>query len=100
MLSSKKCNPVVTELFIKRRKLSISLFFIARLNSTHYFLMKILNKRELQQTAFNHLTDIDFQGFMSLYKESSTQPYSFLVLDTTILSNNSLHFRKNLLQTI
>ena len=64
MLSSKKCNPIVTEFFIKRRKLSISLFFIARLNSTHYFLMKILNKRELQQTAFNHLTDIDFQGFI------------------------------------
>ena len=77
MLSNKKL-PVVTELFIRRRKLNISLVFITqscfalpkniRLNSTHYFVMKVLNKRELQQIAFNHSSDIDFQNFMNLYK--------------------------------
>ena len=70
MLSNKKLSPIVTELFIRGRKLSISFIFITqsyfavpkniRLNSTHFFIMKIPNKRELQQIAFNHLSDIDF----------------------------------------
>ena len=65
-----KLNPVVTELFIRGRKLNISIVFITqsyfkvpkdvRLNSTHFFIMKISNKRELQQTALNHSSDIDF----------------------------------------
>ena len=64
MLSNKKLNPVVTELFIRGRKLKISLFFVTqfyfivpgnvRLNSTHYFVLKIPNKQELQQIAFNY----------------------------------------------
>ena len=64
----KKLKPIVTELFIRGRKLSISLVFITqsyfavpkniRLNSMHYFIMKIRNKRELQQIAFNHSSDI------------------------------------------
>ena len=64
MLSNKKLNPIVTESFIRGRKLNISLAFITqsyfvvpkniRLNSTHYFIMKIPNKRELQQIAFNY----------------------------------------------
>ena len=70
MLSNKKLNLMVTELFIRGRKLNISLAFITqscfscpkniRLNSTHYFVMKIQNKRELKQIAFNHSSDIDF----------------------------------------
>ena len=64
MLSNKKHNPIVTELFIRGRKLNISLTFITqkniRLNSTHFFVMKIPNKKELQQIAFNHSSDIDF----------------------------------------
>ena len=66
------------------------------LNSTHYFVMKILNKRELQQIAFNHSTDIDFQDFMNLYKKCTAKTYSFLVIDTTLGSR----FRKNLLERI
>ena len=64
MINSKKLNPIVTELFIRGRKLSISIVFItqsyfkvpkdARLNSTQFFIMKILNKTELQQIALNH----------------------------------------------
>ena len=70
MLSNKKLNPIVTELFIRERNLNISLNFITQsyfaiskdniLNSTHYFIMKIPNKRELQQTVFNHSSDINF----------------------------------------
>ena len=70
MLSNTKRNPVVTELFIRKQKLNISLVFIIqsyfavpkniRLNSTHYFVMKTPNKRELQQIALNRSPDIDF----------------------------------------
>ena len=58
--------------------------------------MKIPNKRELQQTALNHSSDIDFKDFMKLYKKCTTEPYSFLVNDTTLLSDDPLRFRKNL----
>ena len=79
MLNNKRLNPVVAKLFIKGRELNISLVFITqsyfavpknfRLSSTHYFIMKIINKTELQQIAFNHSSDIDFQDFMNLYKK-------------------------------
>ena len=87
MRSNKKHNATVTELFIRGRKLNISLFFIIqsystvlknfRLNSTHYFIIKIPKKRELQQIAFNHSSDIDFNDFMNLYKKYSAKPNSF-----------------------
>ena len=70
MLSNKKLNPIVTELFIRGRNLNISLNFITQsyfaiskdniLNSTHYCIMKIPNKRELQQIVFNHSSDMNF----------------------------------------
>ena len=79
MLSNKKLNPIIAELFIRSRKLSISLVFITqyyfafpkniRLNSAHYFIMKIPNKRELQQIAFTNSSDINFKDFMNLYKK-------------------------------
>ena len=62
--------------------------------------MKIPNKREFQQIAFNDSSDINFQDFMNLYKRFTAEPYSFLVIDTTLSSNNSVCFRKNLLETI
>ena len=58
--------------------------------------MKIPNKQELQQTAFNHSSDIDFQDFMNLYKTCTTKPYSFLFIDATLGADNSSRFRKNL----
>ena len=58
--------------------------------------MKIPNKRELQQIASNHSSDIDPQDFMNLYEKCTAKPYTFLVIDTTLASDNSLHFRKNL----
>ena len=62
--------------------------------------MKIPNKRELQQIAFNHSSDIDFQEFMNLYKKCSAKPYSFLVIATADVSYNSSRFRKNFLEKI
>ena len=66
-----------------------------RLNLTHYFILKIQNKRELQQFAFNHSSDIDFEDFMNLYKKFIEKIYSFSVIDTTVASDNSSRFRKN-----
>ena len=59
--------------------------------------MKIPNKRELQQTALNHSSDIDFKDFMKIFKKYIAEPYSFLVDDTTLPSDDSLRLRKNLL---
>ena len=107
MISNNKLNPIVTELFIRCRKLNISIVFITqsyckvpkdvRLNSTHFFIMKIPNKRELQQIALNHSSDIDFKDFMNIYKKCTAEPYYFLVNDTTLPSDDPLRFRKNLL---
>ena len=107
MINNKKLNPIVTELFIRGRKINISIAFITqsyfkmpkdvRLNSTHFFIMKIPNKRELQQVALNHSSDIDFKDFMKIYKKCTAKPYSFLVNDTTLPSNDPLRFRMNLL---
>ena len=62
--------------------------------------MKIPNKRELQQIAFNHSSDIEFKVFVNLYKKRSVKPYSFLVIDTILESDNTLHFRDNILEAI
>ena len=107
MINNKKLNKIVTELFIRGRKLDISIVFITqsyfkvpkdvRLNTTHFFIMKIPNKRELQQIALNPSSDIDFKDFMKIFKTYTAKPYSFLVNDTTLPSNNPLRFRKNLL---
>ena len=78
MINNKKLNPIVTELFIRGRKLNISIVFITqsyfkvpkdvRLNSTHFFIIKIPNKRELQRiAATNHSSDIDFKDFIKIY---------------------------------
>ena len=60
--------------------------------------MKIPNKREIQQIALNHSSDIDFKDFMKIYKTYFEEPYSFLVNDATLPSDNPLRFRKNLLK--
>ena len=107
MISNNKLDPIVTELFIRGRKLNISIVFITqsyfkvpkdvRLNSTYFFIRKIPNKREFQQIALNHSSDIDFKDFMKIYKKCTAEPYSFLVHHTTLPSDDPLRFRKNLL---
>ena len=65
-----------------------------RLSSTHFFIIKIPNKKELQQIVLNHLPDIDVKDFIKIHKKCTAEPYSFLVNDTTLPSDNSLRFRK------
>ena len=87
MLSNKKLNPIVTQLFKRGWKQNISLVFIIqsyfavpeniRLNSTHCFIMKIPNIRELQQIAFNHSSDINSQKFMNLCKKCTQKHILF-----------------------
>ena len=94
-------------MFLSGRKLNISLVFTShsyfkvpktvRLNARHYFIMKTTNKRELAQIASNHSSDIDCKDFMKLYQYYTKEPYSFLVNDMTLSSDNPLRFRKNLL---
>ena len=66
----------------------------------HYFIMKIPNKQEPKQIASHNSSDIDFQDFMNLYKTCTKKPFSFLVIDNTLASDNPLHFRKNLVERI
>ena len=61
--------------------------------------MKIHNKRELQNIAINHSADIDYKDFMKIYRKCTSEPNSFLTIDTTLPANNSLRFRKNLLDS-
>ena len=67
-----------------------------RLNSTHVFIIKIPSERELQQIVLNHSPDVDFKDFLKIYKKYTAEPYSFLVNDATLQSDNPLRFQKNL----
>ena len=67
-----------------------------RINSTHFFIMNIPNKRELQQIALNHSSDINSKDFMKIYKKFTAEPLSFLVNDATLASDHPLRFRQNI----
>ena len=67
-----------------------------RLNPTHFFILKITNKRELQQIVLNYSSDTDFKDFMKIYKKCTAEAYSFLINDTILPSDNPLRFGKNL----
>ena len=58
--------------------------------------MKIPNKREFQQVELNHSSDINSKDFIKIYNKYTAEPYSFLVNDAMLASNNSLRLRKNL----
>ena len=83
-------------MFITYKKLSMSLVFITqscfcvskdvRLNSTHYLIMKIDNRKQLPNTAINHSADIDSRDFMRIYRECTKDPFNFLTIDTTLPS--------------
>ena len=108
MLSNTELNPIVTELFIRGKKLNISFVFIShsyfgvskniRINSTRYSIMKIPSKRELQQIAFNISRIMNHEPFMKLYKKCTAKPHSVLVNDFTLASANTSYriFRKNI----
>ena len=87
IMTNKKFQAIIKELFIRCRKLNISLVFITqsyfsvpkdvRLNSTHYLIMKINNNRELQNNAINHSADIDYKGFVKIYRECTKNIFFF-----------------------
>ena len=99
VMTNKKFQSIIKEFFIRCRKINISLVFITqsyfsvpkdvRLNSTHYFIMNINNKRELQNIAINHSADIDYKDFIKIYRECTKEPYNFLTIDTTLPSTNT-----------
>ena len=105
MIRNQKLNSIVTEFFIRGRKLNISLFLSrnhfkipkdVRLNTTHFFIIKIPNERELREIAINHSSDISAKDFINIYRKCTVEPYSFFVIETTLASDNPLRFRKNL----
>ena len=102
MINNKKLNSIVTELFIRGRKLNIShlssshnhiLKFQKMLDFSHFYIIKIPNKRELQQIALNHSSDISAKYFIKIHKKCTVEPYSFLFNDTKLASDNPLRFR-------
>ena len=62
--------------------------------------MRFPNKRELQQTAFNHWSDINFHDLMNSYERCTTKPYTFLLIDASLTLDNSSNFKKNVLERI
>ena len=106
MMTNKKFQAIIKELFIRCRKLNILLVFITqsdfsipkdvRLNSKYHLIMKINNKKELQNIAINHSAFIDYEDFVKIYRECIKEPYSFLTIDTALSASDILRFRKNL----
>ena len=100
----------VKELFFRSRKLNISLAFITqsyflvpkevRLNSMHYLIMKIHNKRQLQYIAINHSAAIGYKDFMNNYRYRASKPNSFLTIDPTLPADDHLPVRKNPLDSL
>ena len=77
--------------------LSLSYFSVpknVRLNLTHYLIMKINNKRELQNIAINHSADIDYKDFVKIYRECTKELYYFLTIDTTAPASHPLRLKK------
>ena len=92
-MTNQKFQSIIKELFIRCRKINISLVFITqsyfsvpkdvRLDSMHFFIMKINNKRELQNIAINHSADLDYKDFIKIYRECTKEPYNVLTIDTS-----------------
>ena len=107
IMKNKKFQAIIKELFIRCRKLNIALVFITqsyfsipkdgRLNSTHYLMMKINNKRKLENIARSHSVDIDYKDFVKIYSECTKETFSFLTIDTILPPSDPLIFSKNLL---
>ena len=94
IMSNKKFQSIIKKLFIRCRKVNISLLFNTqsyfsfpkdvRLNSTHYLIMEISSRKELQNIAINYSPDIDYNDFVKIYRKCTRKPYSFLTIGTTL----------------
>ena len=100
---NKKCKRIIKELFYRARKINVSIVFItqsyfrvlkdARLNSTHYILMKIGNKKELKCIAEEKSGHLDYKDFLKMYNYCTREPYSFIAIDARPTA--TMVFRKN-----
>ena len=107
---NKKLQAIIEELFIRCRKLNISLAFITqsyfsvakdvRLNLKHYLVMKRNNKIELENIATDHSADIDYQDLMKIYRKCTKEPLNVLTINTTLPASGPLRFRKNLFDSL
>ena len=107
IMTNKKIQAILKELFIGCKKVNISLVFITqsyfsvpkdvKLNSTHYLIKRINNRKKLQNIVINHSVDIDYNDFLRIYRECTRETYSFLTMDTTLSAGDPLRFRINLL---
>ena len=107
IMTNKKFQAIIKELSIRCRKLNVSLVFIpqfyfsvpkeARLNSTHNLIMKINNRKDLQQTTIDHSADIDYKDFLKIYRNCTNELYSFFTID---VHNPTMKFRKNFSDSI
>ena len=110
IMTNKKSRATIKELFIRCRKVNISLVFITqsyfsvskfiRLNSTHYLIMKISNRKKLKNTAINHSADIDYKDFMKIDRECTKEPFNVLTINTRLPASNPLRFRTNLFKSL
>ena len=110
IMTNKKFQALIKELFIRCRKLNISLAFITQsyssvpkditLNSTHCLIMKINSRKELQNIAINHSAHIHYKDFMEMYREFTEEPFNFLTIDTTLPTSDPVRFRKNLFECL
>ena len=106
IMGNKNFQAIIKELFIRCRKLNISLVFVTqscfsvqkdvRLNTTHYFIMKINNNKELQNIAINHSADIDYEDFKNIYRGCTKKLYNFLIIDNALRASGPLRFRNKL----
>ena len=104
MIYNKMLDSVVTKLFIRGRKLNVSVVFITQsyfkvlkhinLNTTHFLIAKIPNNRKIREIAINHSSNISTKDFTNIYRKCTAETYSFLVNDATLVSDNPLQFRK------
>ena len=106
IMANEKFQAIIKELFIRCKKLNISLVFVTqsyfsvpkdvRLSSTHCLIMEINSNQKLQNIASNNSADIDYKDFMKIYRECTKEPYSFSTIDATLPPSDPLRFRKSL----
>ena len=109
IMTNKKFQGIIKKLFIRCRKINVSLVFIAqsyfsapkdvRLNSEDYLIMKTNKKRELQNITINQSADIDYKDFTKNYRECTKEISNFLLIDTTLPAGDLLNFRENLVDS-
>ena len=100
---NKKFKRIIKELFYRARKINVSIVFItqsyfrvlkdARLNITHYIIIKINNKKELKRIAEEKSGHLDYKDFLKMYNYCTREPYVFMAIDARPTA--TIPFKKN-----